>query len=168
TVWPLMKVMDSRRLGASVTNSQGKVASAVVTPLGAAQSLGPAPGTATHAVNPANGANGTVGAICFRNFPVRASTTSTTLLERSARKYSCLSWSTQLISKEYIAPAVVLLGVTGTGGVPSSLPAPRSSTPSLPPGPPLPAMAAFPTDSGPTTAAPRSEYQRFLCIARKN
>src|SRR5262247_687540 len=164
-----MKLMHSRRLGASVTNSQGKGASAVVTPLGPAQSLGPAPGTPTHAVNPANGANGTVGAICFRNFPVRASTTSTTLLERSARKYSCLSWSTQLISKEYIAPAVVLLGVTGTGVVPSSLTAPRSSTPSLPPGPPLPAMAGFPTDSRPSTTAPKTEYQTYvLWISRKN
>src|SRR5262245_59306838 len=44
TVWPVMKLMHSRRLGASVTNSQGKGASAVVTPLGPAQSLAPAGG----------------------------------------------------------------------------------------------------------------------------
>src|SRR5215813_9137606 len=168
TVWPVMKLMHSRRLGASVTNSQGKGASAVVTPLGPAQSLAPGEG-GTHALNPANGANGPVGAICFRNFPVRASTTSTTLLERSARKYSCLSWSTQLISKEYRAPAVLLLAVTGTGVVPSSLTAPRSSTPSLPPGPPPPAIAGFPIDSRLSPTAPKIEYQAYvLWISRQN
>src|SRR5215468_336412 len=150
-VWPVMKLMHSRRLGASVTNSQGNGASAVVTPLGPEQSLAPAGGT--HALNPANGANGPVGAICFRNFPVRASTTSTTLLERSARKYSCLSWSTQLISKEYIAPAVLLLGVTGTGAVPSSLTAPLSAFPSL-----FAPQAVFPTGSRTAaTAATRAD-----------
>src|SRR5215471_15881253 len=172
-VWPVMKLMHSRRLGASVTNSQGKGASAVVTPLGPAQSLAPGEG-GTHALNPANGANGPVGAICFRNFPVRASTTSTTLLERSARKYSCLSWSTQLISKEYIAPAVLLLAVTGTGVVPSSLTAPRSASPSLPPWSlppwsPPPAIAGFPTDSRPSTTAPKTAYQAYvLWISRKH
>src|SRR5262249_60683293 len=72
-VWPVMKLMHSRRLGASVTNSQGNGASAVVTPLGPEQSLAPAGGT--HALNPANGANGAGGGIFFRDFPLPTATT---------------------------------------------------------------------------------------------
>src|SRR5262249_22127091 len=75
TVWPVMKLMHSRRLGASVTNSQGKGASAVVTPLGPAQSLAPAGGT--HRGKPPDGADRAGGGNCFREVPLRAATTAT-------------------------------------------------------------------------------------------
>src|SRR5262249_23234241 len=160
-VWPVMKLMHSRRLGASVTNSQGNGASAVVTPLGPEQSLAPAGGT--HAFKPANGANGPGGGICFRDFPLPASTTAATLFVRSEKKYSCVFWSAHLIWKEYIAPAVLLLAVPGTGVVPSSLTAPRSASPSFPPWSlPPPAIAGFPTDSRPSTTAPKTAYQAYV------
>src|SRR5882757_2856932 len=54
------------------------------------------------------------------------------------------------MSKEY-SPPVVLSAFTGTGIVLSSLTAPLSAFPSLPPEPPP--QAAFPTGSRTTTAA---------------
>src|SRR6267142_2525659 len=70
----------STRLGASVTKSQGNAAT---TPLGPAQSLAPAAGE--HGTNPANAPWPLFGKICVTNVSVLASTTSTALLERSAR-----------------------------------------------------------------------------------
>src|SRR5438876_1589477 len=70
----------STRLGASVTKSQGYAAT---TPLGPAQSFAPAAGE--HGTNPANGTRPLFGKICATNVSVLALTTSTALLERSAR-----------------------------------------------------------------------------------
>src|SRR5262249_37702371 len=157
TVAPVTKLKQSKRLGASVTKSQGKGASAVTTPLGPAQSLAPAAGT--HGVKPANGAWGGRGAICFRNVAAFASTTATTRLERSAGKERWLPWSTQLMSKEYIAPAVLLAAVTGTGMIFSSLMA-RSSDASL-------AWAACASSSRGRTAVVRAKTDREQTLKQR-
>src|SRR5712692_2338024 len=80
TVKPVLRSRLSTRLGASVTKSQGN---APTTPLGPAQSLAPAGGE--HGTNPANGPWPLFGKICVTNVSVLALTTSTALLERSAR-----------------------------------------------------------------------------------
>src|SRR5438034_9230444 len=97
TVAPVLRSIVTTRLPASVTKSQGKVA---MTPLGPAQSFAPAGGE--HGRNPRNGG---FAKACPRKVNVWASTTSTALFERSARKEAWLASSTQLISKEYRAPA---------------------------------------------------------------
>src|SRR5262249_1282609 len=72
-----------------------------------------------------------------------------------------VSWSTQLISKEYRPPVVLIPSLTGTGISVSNRTAPRSSTPSLPPEP-FPAPTAFPSGRRAKATTAKAAYRKYF------